>query len=286
MKKLFIAIALCCTALLFAQEKIGDKVYKEVTVGGKKLGKWVVLVEKKNFDPKYIITETAGSKTINEYDDKGRNIHAQYYLMDSEYNSETNDYEDVLSLSGEIWLEYDAKGNKVYEKEWESNDEEFIETRYEYDSKGNMIYEENSLGIEFWYDYDAKGNLVHAKSNNDFEEWYEYNAKGKNIHHKTNSGYETWSSYDAKGNCVNQKSVSPGVDGQSEWWAEYNNKGNMIHYRHSNGLLEYWLEYDAKGGLVYKKYQDGLEEFYVNEYVSNKLKSSSKYCKEDDVYLF
>lgn|GEM_PF-1943048 len=145
---LSLILLLSATFPIVAQS-LGDKVYKEVTVDGKRVNKWVIL------------------DSFTDYDEKGKEIHGK-----NTFNSEF-----------EFSKEYDSNGNIIHEKIFSDYELKF-EQWYEYDSKGNLIHKKNSYGIETWYKYNSKGDKIYVKNFDGNETWYEYDQKGKIIHKK------------------------------------------------------------------------------------------------------
>ena len=122
---------------------VGEKVYKEVSVNGETISKWLTVSE------------------ISEYDNKGNKIHYK------------------TSYGTEDWFEYeyDSHSNKIQYKETTGYKEQ-----WEYDIKGNNIHYKASTGYEKWMKYDSKGNMIYSKNSNNDEWWNEYDTKGNMIH--------------------------------------------------------------------------------------------------------
>ena len=131
----FLAVFLILGTLAFSAE-VGEKTYKEVTVNGKTLSKWVEVL------------------SISEYDNNGNLIHYK--------NSDGK----------EEWNEYDNNGNLIHSKYSTYTDSH--DKWNEYDSNGNLIHSKYSYGWEEWHEYDNNGNLIHFKNSDGDEKWYEY----------------------------------------------------------------------------------------------------------------
>ena len=126
MKKL-ITIIIIISLPFFACSKsikLGEKVYKEISVNGETFSKWMIAIE------------------FSEYDSKGNKIHSK--------NS------DGFEEKGRY--EYDNKGNKIHYK---SN---YCDKWWEYDDKGKLIHYKTNGGEEEWYEYDSNGNKIHYKN--------------------------------------------------------------------------------------------------------------------------
>ena len=123
---MMIAVFALLSVCDFAQT-VGEKVYKEVSVNGEMVSKWLEVA------------------SITEYDNKGNEIHSknsdgfeEWYEYDSSGNK--IHYKDTYGV--EKWYEYDSKGNEIHSKE--SNGDEYW---YEYDSSGNKIHSKESNGF-------------------------------------------------------------------------------------------------------------------------------------------
>ncbi len=227
----------------FKFPELGKKIYKEVTIKGKKLFKWLYCT------------------WSGKYNEKESLIQHKYFSC--------TDNIDIV----ECWHEYDSKGNMFHTK-CSDGDEYWSE----YDTKGNLIHQETSSGTEYWYEYDSKGHLIKEKWSSGCEKLYEYDSAGKCIHEKSSDGFEYWYEYDKAGNLIHEESIFD-IDKKSitEYWYEYNSNGNKIHTKYSNGT-EYWYEYNGKGNLIHSKSNYGEETFF--EYIyreDGSLKCIMKY---------
>lgn len=83
--------------------EFGKRVYKQVIVDGKKVGKWVVLIEVEDYDENenliHRIDACNSYEGWNEYDEKGYCIHT----------SDNKGYE--------VWREYDSRGGTNFIQE-------------------------------------------------------------------------------------------------------------------------------------------------------------------------
>ena len=130
---IFAAAFIFLASLHAAAQELGEKIYKEVTVEGEQLYKWV----------KYY--------SITEYDSNGKEIHYKNSNGDEEwweYDSKGNQIHYKSSNGYEVWQEYDSDGNQIHCKNSDG-----YEWWYEYDSKGNEIHSKYSDGDERWYEY-------------------------------------------------------------------------------------------------------------------------------------
>ena len=96
----FLAVFFILGPLAFSAE-VGEKTYKEVTVNGKPLSKWVEVY------------------SISEYDNNGNLIHfksSDFVEYWKEYDSNGNLIHSKYSYSWEEWSEYDSNGNLIHYK--------------------------------------------------------------------------------------------------------------------------------------------------------------------------
>ena len=103
----FLAVFFILGALAFSAE-VGEKTYKEVTVNGKTLSKWVEVL------------------SISEYDNNGNLIHfkdSDGYESWKEYDRNGNKIHSKDSDGKEKWYEYDGNGNRIHYKD--SSGEEY-----------------------------------------------------------------------------------------------------------------------------------------------------------------
>ena len=109
----FLAVFFILGALAFSAE-VGEKTYKEVTVNGKTLSKWVEVL------------------SISEYDNNGNLIHyknSNGYEYWKEYDSNGNSIHFKNSNSYEKWYEYNSNGNLIHSKD-SNGKEEWYEYTY------------------------------------------------------------------------------------------------------------------------------------------------------------
>ena len=189
----FVILLAICTALPLCAKtkpnpKLGQLITQKIKIGGKKVSCQLIFYG------------------ITEYDETGNEIH-ENSLDDrellSEYDSKGNlVHRKIVSSSGttESWSEFDDNGNLVHtliiSDSLGQND-----IYREYDANGNMIFEQNSGNVyggiyKYWYDYDTDGKLIHYKTSSDYEKWYEYDEKGREIRTYNSEGKESLCEYD------------------------------------------------------------------------------------------
>lgn len=231
MKNLIVFFIVLCALSSVSAQKVGEKVYKEVSLGGKETAKWFELYD------------------LSEYDNNGNLVY----------------YERGES---KVWREYDNMGNEILFK---NNKGEVMRDYYQYDRKGNMIYrqhddpdgkEDNSWSV--WYEYDNKGREISSKTqypSGKISEWkYDYDNHGT----KHSKGYfESWEEYDSHGNLFHYRSR------YGEWWKtfKYNAQGILIYFKDNNNNYEEW--YDEHGNVIHAKWSNGSEYWTEYEYDDN-----------------
>ena len=182
--KVFVLSIICFVIALCAfAENRQERIYKQVTENGRRVGRWLDFSE------------------LYEYDENGGRVHyknAQGFETWSECDSFGNEIHTKSSDGEEVWYEYDDK-NKVIHSKNKSGDESF----WEYDSKCREIHYISDY-LEAWYEYDDKGNCIHFTTNG-FESWYEYDAAGNKIHTKDSFGDESWVDFDSNGKTKSEK---------------------------------------------------------------------------------
>ena len=160
-------------------QKIGDKVYKRVTINDQIFSKWLIFY------------------SVSEYDAHGNEIFYENTEKSISYDYDRNNYLiHSKSANGyETWYDYDSIGNRVHSKDTNNK-----EKWYKYDSKGNNIYVKSNAGsgYEVFYEYDNFGNKIRKKTK-DSETWYEYDKNGYMIHSNGTNENEIWNKYDAHG---------------------------------------------------------------------------------------
>ena len=115
----FLAVFFILGALAFSAE-VGEKTYKEVTVNGKTLSKWVEVL------------------SISEYDNNGNLIHSKDIYSKEEWNEYDNNgnlIHSKYSNGREVWYEYDSNGNQIHYKD---NDGEEYWHEYTYWKNGKV----------------------------------------------------------------------------------------------------------------------------------------------------
>lgn len=207
--------------------ELNERYYRDVTVNGEILGKWVNLVRIAKYDSK--------ENLIYEAED-----YSEKWLENNEYGHiifEKRDNGQEFSWK----RKYDKNGNLVW---FERSDG--LERWFEYDSKGNVIHRTDSEGNEVFIEYDSNGNIIHIDDNNKPEIWFEYNSKNLKVHKKDSNDYEEWFEYDEKGNMICCKNSY-----DEEKFCEYDDKGNLIHRVNFDGS-DVWFEYEF--------YEDGKKK--------------------------
>lgn len=149
----------------------------------------------------------------------------------------------IGEVSGEVWVEYDAKGNLIHQKNVLYN------VPYEENSKGeNRRKELTDVTDEKWIEYDAEGRMIHKWDSGGNDERIEYDAEGKVIHR--------WSSY---------------FNDVGEEWTEYTSDGIKWHGKcGGDSKEEEFYNYNSDGFPVWHKriYPTGYTEEEVYEYDS------------------
>ena len=231
----------------FGQE-LGQKVYREVTINGEVVKKWVKVIGIEDYDErgKALYEKDIDGFTQYEYDDKGNEIHWIWQTGKDRY---------------EYWYEYDDQNRKIHQSETKPKKNSFKGTWYEYDDKGNLIREVDKdrtgkkITGEVLYENDGEGKLIHKKISYN-ETYYEYNKQG-NLIHKTSS------------------------NGDEEWY-EYDTKGNKVHlvWKTSTGkVYEHWYEYDEKHRLIHTDNKSAGEHLFFSyeEWPNGNIKRRIKY---------
>lgn len=306
MKKLvFCFVFLLCSFYIFAQN-IGDKVYKEVTVDGKRVNKWLELCSEKKYNENgLLITD---GRNYYEYDDKNNIVYYyEGYSLDyikewHKYDSNGREiyfkcYKEALMFGvyedREEWYEYDENNNRIYEKHrsyeyykeyWNEYDSNCKITKrkcsdntseiFIYDLKGNLIHKKDFDGTDFYYEYDEENNMIISYYNGK-SETYKYKS-GKVVYHKEVDGTRYWYEYDEKNNLIYEKYNYNTTDSGYEYWYDYDENGNRIHTKSGNGS-EWWSVYDAKGNIIYEYSRNGYQTFYEYEFYPN---GKVKVCRE------
>lgn len=211
--------------------ELGGTYYREVTVNGERVNKWVVLAKMEKFDSNDTIIWFADMNTK------------------------------------EAWFENDSHGNRISEKR--NNGQEIIWKR-KYDANGKLIWFEKSGDDEkeVWNEYDTNGNLIHQKASSEKgieEVWSEYDSNGKCIHQKSSSEEgleEIWTEFDSNGKCIHFKKS----DGYEEW-IEYPSDKIRIH-KNSEGE-ESIVEADENNYVVHRHNYNGSDVWFESEYHEN-----------------
>ena len=118
----FLAVFFILSTLAFSAE-VGEKTYKEVTVNGKTLSKWVEVLSISEYDNNENLIHyknSNGYEYWKEYDSNGNLIHSKDsdgYESWKEYDSNGNLIHSKYSYSWEEWSEYDSNGNLIHFKD-------------------------------------------------------------------------------------------------------------------------------------------------------------------------
>jgi len=216
-------------------QKIGDKVYKTVTINGQNFSKWLIFYSVSEYD-------SSGNEVFYESPEKSINY---------EYDKNNHLIHSKSANGFETWYDYDSKGNKVHSKD--TNNKELW---YKYDSKGNNVYVKSTAGsgYEIFYEYDDFGNII-CKKTKDSETWYEYDQNRYMIHSNGTKENEIWNKYDTHGNIIYSKikNRNTGKLTESHFSYEYDNMGNVIY--NSGMFNNWWYEYEfSSDGKIAKKY--------------------------------
>ena len=196
----------------------GENVYKQVTVNGTKVNKWVQLVQIKKFDDNgnSIYKNVNGNEIWTEYDTHNN--------MTLERTSEG----DVKTWK----RKYDSSGNNIwFKREWSE-----YECWLDYDENGNKIHSKNSDYEESWMEYNENNQLTHVKKDNGYELWCEFDEKGILIHTSDSDGNESWFDNDENGKCIHIKESNG-----DETHIEYDENGHTIHRINPDGS-DVWFE--------------------------------------------
>ncbi len=228
-KSFVVLIFFLLFSTVLSAQTIGEKVYKEIVVEGKKESHWLICKE-------YLEYDVSGNLILkrDDYGEKRYTINVQENKLDRKNdNSYMAEYEDDRIIHEktsflEAWYSYDNNGNLIYRKSIHSLYKEITEQWMEYDSNANLIHEKDNKNFEKWYNYDNKGNLIYWKTSDNSECWQEFNEKNLLIHRK-----------------------------------------NKIDLDGRIGYLEYWYEYDSHGNLTITKDRNGIDSFNEYSYFAN-----------------
>ena len=290
MKNLIVFFIVLCALSSVSAQKVGEKVYKEVSLGGKETAKWFELYDLSEYDNNgnLVYCERGSSKVWREYDNMGNEtlfknnkgeVVRDYYQYDRKGNMIYRQHDDPdgkEDASWSVWYEYDNKGREISSKtQYPSG--KISEWKYDYDNHGTK--HSKGDGFESWEEYDSHGNLFHYRGSygGSYNEWwktFKYNAQGILIYFKDDN-YEQW--YDEHGNEVHTK-YSSGLESWTEY--KYDDSGHIIHAKYSNGS-ESEYEYDDNGHILYSYYKTvGFEMWTYHEYTfhqNGKVKTDKTY---------
>ena len=269
MKKLIVVfIGLCALSSVSAQ-KIGEKVYKELSINGESVGKWC----------EYI--------SLDEFDESGRKTHTKGAFTDTTFSYDENG-KLVSDSAGDVY-KYDSHGNNIYFK----NPSRGFEIYYEYDSNGNMIHYSRTDGVEEWNEYGKNNNRIHQRTSIGNDLYLEYDKNGNKSHEKwfmdgkTLRSEITWS-YNSQNKATYRKEIkyeNGKIGTTSEDFFKYDSKGNLSQEtniyttKYGKWNTEQRYAYDSNGNLLYNFYEKGdfsSVDFHELEYwdeAKTKIKS-------------
>lgn len=213
--------------------QFGENVYKQVTVDGKKVNKWLQLscIQKFDENGNLIFQNDNGYEKWFEYNSHNAPVFeksddGEEKSWNRKYDSDGNLIWFEREWSGyKCWRDFDENGNCIHQK-----DSDYNEKWFEYDSNNNLIHMKKDNGFEVWKEYDENGNLIHTSDTDEFEKWYDNDSNGKCIHWKDSNGDEAYFEYDENGHMIHK--INP--DG-SEFWFEIE--------CHENGKIKLSLSY-------------------------------------------
>ena len=124
------------------------------------------------------------SKTVCKYDKNGKLIYSKSNVkpigsperIDEwwyEYNADGTIEHGICKDISEYYIHYNKNGNIIYHKSKAWYEDVWDELWCEFDANGNKVFEKGKYG-ECHYKYDERNNLIYAKWINDLESWYEY----------------------------------------------------------------------------------------------------------------
>lgn len=268
-KILFVGILGLCIFNNAVAQKIGEKVYKEISIDGELIGKWC----------EYL--------SIDEYNEAGKKNHSKNQWENLFYTYDENG-RLISDSDGDVY-QYDSKENNIYFK----NASRKFEIYYDYDSNGNMIHYKRTDGVENWYEYDKNNNQIHQKTSIGNELYWEYDRNGNKVHEKwivngkILKSEKIWS-YNNQNKqiyCKETKYDKGNVNSTSEDTYQYDSNGNCSYekniYQNQAGtfVTEQEYKYDIAGNLQYRFYKKGnysCIDFHELEYwdeSKTKLKS-------------
>ena len=223
-KIIFASILSFCLSISLYAQNIGDRVYKELLIGGKTVYKWCKISSIEQF------SET-GKITL----EKGPVYNVMYFYDDNDR---------LISDSNGNAYKYDSFGNMIWAKYTGSNSEIY----YEYNDKGKIIHSISSKNFEEWYEYDNNNNLIHQ-----IEDSSNPSEKGKNI-------YNYYDEYDSNNNLIHSYEVDKNNIVTYDKSISYNNQNQKTYEKIqflNNGkaymINEYFYQYDSSGNLSFKK---------------------------------
>lgn len=209
--------------------EFGKRVYKQVLVDGKKVGKWVVLIELEDWNEEKLIHRIDASNSYEawyEYDEDGNLIHKSN------------------NKGEEVWQEFDSKGGVV---SWKSNMKRShdLTIKNKYNSDGKIVFSEDATGKRE-YEYDENGRCIYTKTITGF-----------------NIIYESFLEYsdEYSDHPISEKQITNG-ELKVENFYERDEKTSWIHKKsiREGRVFNFWAdcEYDEDGNLVRKLIYRGM----------------------------
>jgi len=292
-KKFFFLFVCALYAFELFSQEIGDKVYKEINVDGKKQYKWLiyrgceeydlkgrVIVNKFSWEYKksgwnyssqpksdyYYVYDKHVKEIVYEYDANDRLVKEKVRIVSDCFDKEKNQ-ERKYEIIYKYVLEYNAAGKvtKEIKKMLDfSNDdsvkEEETEVAFEYDSNGKMI--KKIYDADSYEEFDLNGILVFEKKGENIRKYsskkltYEQSSERNGFVYKgDNLLYEKTSDDWEVFYDGNGHQLGWGIPSKRHF-SDYDDNGNVIHFWYEEGR-EFWHEYDEKGNLLHSIMPEG-----------------------------
>ena len=304
-KKFFFLFVCVLYAFELFSQGIGDRVYKEMVIDGKKQYKWLIYSGYEEYDLKsrmivrrfgwenkkdgrkyssqpksdyYYVYDKHVKEIVYEYDENNRLIKEKIKIISDDIDKEKIQVEEYEKIYKYV-LEYNAAGKVVKEikRILDSSNNDYpnetpTEISFEYDENGKLI---KKLYDDSYEEFDSNGILVFEKVANGFRKYsskklpYEQpSIRNGFVYKGGNLLYEKRGDY--------REVFYDGNGHQLGWdfpskkhFVEYDDNGNVIHLWYENGR-EFWHEYDKNGNLLHSIMPEG-ENFY--RYDNNRIVS-------------